>query len=297
MAQTPRHFMPEQFRTYVRHQNTQALQLRASFAQDKEHLRNTHPPSFFAYSTVFIAAAILDILDVVAPVVDATIIGFFIVVAINIIFFLVLRAFLNKSVHHQQLLGGLLLLGAIVFFIPIIGQLFAAAILLVLIVEGARNKSAVVIDTSRDNIVSHLARLEEAVSASRARLASAIRTARKVPGLRRPARAVSRIARPITRASGVAKRILRNTVGNIVPFIGIFFLQVWTVIGTYRDQKKIFAESQALLQECLVSESQEQVARKQHQQELAVVIAVQEQQAQQEARQHTQIQAQSLATI
>lgn len=290
MAQTPRHFMPEQFRSYVRHQNTQALQQRANFSQDKEHLRNTHPPSFFAYSTVFIAAAILDILDVVAPVVDATIIGFFIVVAINMIFFLVLRAFLNKSVHQQQLLGGLLLLGAIVFFIPIIGQLFAAAILLFLIVVGARNKSAVVIDTSRDNIVSHLASLEEAVSISRARLASAIRTVRKVPGLRKPVRIASRIARPLTKASGVARRMLRNTIGNIVPFIGIFFLQIWTVIATYRDQKKIYSESQALLQECLISESQEQVARKQHQQELAVVIAVQEQQARQEAQRyaHTQ---------
>lgn len=290
MAQTPRHFMPEQFRTYVRHQNTQALQQRANFSQDKEHLRNTHPPSFFAYSTVFIAAAILDVLDVAAPIVDATVIGFIIVIAINIAFFLVLRAFLNKSVFQQQLLGVLLLLGVVVFFIPLIGQVFTAAILLFLIGVGARNTSAVVIDTSRDNIVSHLTQLEETVSASRARLTSAIRTARKIPGLGKPARVVSRMARPLTRASGVMRRILRNTLGNIAPFIGIFFLQIWTVIATYRDQKKIYSESQALLQECLISESQEQVARKQHQQELAVVISVQEQQARQEAQQyaHTQ---------
>jgi len=272
--------LAEQFRTYVRQQNTQALQGRASVMQDKEHLRNTHPPSLFAYATVFVTAAVLDILDVVAPIADATVIGFVAVIAINIIFFLILRAFLNKSVHLQQALAILLISTLAISFIPLIGQVLAIAILGVLVVIGARNKSAVVIDSSRDNIANHLKEVEETLATSRAKLASTLRTMRKVPALRRPAQLVSRVARPLTKATGVARRILRNTVGNTIPFIGIFFLQIWTVVATYRDQKKIYHESQALLRECLLSESQEPIARKQHQQQLALVVAIQHQQTQ-----------------
>jgi hypothetical protein len=267
-------------RRYTRQQNQQALRQRAGIANDVEHLRNTYPPSLFAYSVVFIVALVLDILDVFAPIADATLVGFAVVVVINIIFFLVLRAFLNKSIRQQQLLATLLISAGFVFFIPIVGQLLAATILLIIVGLGARNKSGVVMDASRNNIVQDLKRIEQTLESFRAQLAGVVRATRKVPGLRGVTRKAMKTAKPLTQASKTSLRMIRNTIGNIVPIIGIFFLQIWTVVATYRDQKAIHRESQELLQEYERNTAQEQISRIQHQRQLAFVVLTEQERAQ-----------------
>ncbi len=236
-------------------QRSSQSQLRELQASEKTVgvLRSARKPFAIAYIFLAVLALGLDVLDFAETPAAALGIPFVLQLLLEVGFFLLVKAMVGRGGAMS------LFLIACTLFYSATAAITGPIFLPLLVILAFTNRNARVIQKSKEDLVGRLGALDQQITQQGIRVERLARTASRVSRrLGKASQAVRRAriagrlrlaSRRITKASRTINRALRNTLGNMLPVIELIPFQLWTVYGTYNDQKKVWQEAQELLVE------------------------------------------------
>jgi hypothetical protein len=246
----------ESFRRLRAAGEQEAVRERAAVAETASGLGATAHPHAPVYIFLGLIAVVLDVLDFFETPGDATVVLFFVQAIVEIGFFLLVKALVGRGVLTSWALMFVVVFGISLSVIPVVGAIPMGMTSLVVLMAAVMNRNVKVAQASGDRAVEQLRAMDRKLAVAEQRVqrmaARARAMGRRAGQAARSARVsarTARITRSVTKASRTTFRALRNTIANIIPFLEFLPFQLLTVIGTYRDQKRLFHESQARLAE------------------------------------------------
>jgi hypothetical protein len=247
----------QQFAQSFRAVQQRSVQERLREARDMEQhlevLASVRKPLVLVYVFLALLAVGLDVLDFIETPTAVTGIAFIIQSLLEIGFFLLIKAMIGRGTTTS------LFLIACTLFYMATAAVTSPIFIPLLLVFAFTNRKAHIVQQSKEALVGRLESLDGQIAQYGARVERLARTASqmgrrlgRVSGTVRRARIAGRVrlaSRRITKASRTVNRALRNTIGNMLPFIELIPFQLWTVYGTYRDQLNTWQEAQEFLVE------------------------------------------------